>query len=70
MIYLILGLAVLAFLVLAGNGFVRANPADLARQLKTAGGVGLLLLAALLAVTGRFGFAIGAAGFGLTLLGM
>ncbi|MBD8875487.1 DnaJ domain-containing protein [Roseibium polysiphoniae] len=70
MIYLILGLAVLAFFLLAGNGFVRANPADLARQLKTAGGIGLLLLAALLAVTGRFGFAIGAAGFGLTLLGM
>lgn len=70
MIYLLVGVAVLALLLLGTRSFVNANPADLARNIKTTSGVGLLLLAALLGITGRIAFAIGAAGFGLTLLGL
>ncbi|WP_417688889.1 DnaJ domain-containing protein [Roseibium sp.] len=70
MIYFLVGTAVLAFLLFGLQSFVKANPADLARKIKTASGVALLLLALVLGLTGRVAFAIGAAGFGLTLLGM
>ncbi|WP_417671451.1 DnaJ domain-containing protein [Roseibium sp.] len=70
MIYFLVGLAALAFVLFGARSFVQANPADLARQVKTGAGIALLILAGLLAITGRIAFAIGAAGFGLTLLGM
>ncbi|MEJ8476736.1 DnaJ domain-containing protein [Roseibium algae] len=70
MVYLLLGVVAIALMVAVGQGFVRANPADLARQFKTTGGILLLVLAGILALTGRFGFAIAAGGFGLTLLGL
>ncbi|GAA0771769.1 molecular chaperone DnaJ [Roseibium denhamense] len=69
MIYLIVGCALLCLLVLAARSFVSANPAVLARQLRIGGGVVLLLLAGLLAVTGRFFLAIPAFGLAWALLG-
>lgn len=69
MIFLLIGVVLLILLLTAGQGFVKANPADLARKIRTTGGVLLLALAGLFAVTGRLAFAIPAAGFGLSLLG-
>ncbi|MHA7772475.1 DnaJ domain-containing protein [Roseibium sp. M-1] len=70
MIYFIIGLLVLTALLAFGNRFVSANPAVLAKNLKTLSGVFLLLLAAVLAVTGRFVFALPALGLGLSVLGL
>src|SRR5690606_26568745 len=67
--YLVLGVAVLAIFLLAGNAFARANPATLAQQLRVAGGLTLLAVAAGLAVTGRWVLAIPIGGFALSLLG-
>lgn len=70
MIYLLAGFVVLALLLYGTQSFIKANPADLARQIKTAFGMFLLALAAICALTGRFAFAIGLAGFGFTVLGL
>ncbi|MBO0344759.1 DnaJ domain-containing protein [Roseibium limicola] len=67
--YLLAGFLLLGLLLFAGKRFVHANPADLARNLKTFAGVVLLALAGLLAVTGRIVLALPAAGAGLSLLG-
>jgi DnaJ family protein C protein 19 len=65
---LALGLAVLVFFYLMGRGVISADPKKLARTLRGIGGVLLGLLAVGLAVTGRFAFAIGAAGLSWALL--
>ena len=53
----------------ASNLFARANPAKLARALRPVGGVGALLIAALLVVRGHVEVAVGLGGLGLYLLG-
>lgn len=70
MIYLLVGVVLLALLVYGGQSFVNSNPADLARKVRRWGGIGLLVFAGLMAVTGRIAFAIPAAAFGLSLLGL
>jgi hypothetical protein len=68
--YLLLGIGALALLLAFAHMVTRANAADLARQLKTAGGVGLLVLAVVLLVVRRIDLAMLAGGAGLTLLGL
>lgn len=68
--FLLLGVGTLALLLALAHYMTRANPGDLARQLKTAGGVALLALAAVLLVARRVDLALLAGGFGLTLLGL
>ncbi|MBD8890112.1 DnaJ domain-containing protein [Roseibium litorale] len=70
MVYLIIGALVLALLLYGGQLFANANPADLARRIKKSGGLLLLGLAVVLAVTGRVALALPAAAFGLSLLGL
>jgi len=70
MIYLLIGVVLLAGLVLLGNRFVTASPAALAGTLRTVAGGLLLTIAAVFAVTGRFLLAIPLAGLGLSLLGV
>ena len=70
MFYFLIGLILLAAVVFGGRGFVQANPADLARKLRTLGGIALLLVGGVFLVTGRFMFAIPTIGFGLSLLGL
>ena len=69
MLYLLLGLAILIFLILVGRTFVAADPKNLAATLRKIGGWTAIALAALLAVTGRFGLALPLAFVGATLLG-
>jgi len=69
MIYILMGAVLLAIFLFAGQSFVKANPADMARKIKTWGGLGLLTFAGVMAVTGRVALAIPAAAFGLSLLG-
>jgi hypothetical protein len=69
MLYLLLGLAILIFLILVGRTFVGADPKNLATTLRKIGGWTAIVLAGLLAVTGRFGLAVPLAIVGATLLG-
>ena len=69
MLYLLLGLAILIFLILVGRAFVGADPKDLAATLRKIGGWTAIALAGLLAVTGRFALALPLAFVGATLLG-
>jgi len=69
MIYFLIGLILLAALLTFGRSFVQANPAALAQQLRVLGGVILLVMGAVFALTGRFPFAVPAIGLGLSLLG-
>jgi hypothetical protein len=66
--YLLLGLAVLTLGLLALNGFTRANPAVLARAIRTTGGVVALAAAAVLVVRGAIHYALGLAMLGSWLL--
>mgnify|MGYP000751580631 CR=1 FL=1 len=59
MFYLLIGILLLILLIYVGQNFVQANPADLARQLRTSAGVALLILAGVLTLTGRFAFVLG-----------
>ena len=70
MIYFLIGLVLLGIGLAAAGSFVRANPVALAQSLRTYGGVLLLILAGVFALTGRIAFAIPAFGLGLSLLGM
>ncbi|WP_305988590.1 DnaJ domain-containing protein [Roseibium sp. MMSF_3544] len=70
MFYFLVGVILLLAIIFGARGFVQANPADLARQVRKYGGILLLLLGGLFAVTGRFMFAIPAIGLGLSLLGV
>lgn len=66
--YLFLGLLALAAVLIALQGFSRANPAVVARQLKTLGGVGALTVAAVFTVRGAMGYAFPLAMLGSWLL--
>jgi hypothetical protein len=70
MIYLLVGVVGLTLFIFGAQAFVSAKPADLVRQMKLLSGGALLLFAGGLALVGRFGLAIAAAGIGLTLLGL
>ena len=65
---LLLGLAALVLLLVLGRYYATADPQQLARVLRTSGGVAALLAAAYLAVTGRFYVAAPLAYVGATLL--
>jgi hypothetical protein len=67
--FLILGLALLVLVLLAGRAFSRANPKSLAQNLKSAAGWVLLIFCVVLTLTGRFAVAIPLAFFAFTLLG-
>jgi hypothetical protein len=69
MIYLLVGLVLLAALVLLGNRFVSANPAALAGTVRTIAGLFLIALAAVFALTGRVVLAVPLLGLGLGVLG-
>lgn len=56
--YLLIGLALLLLLLLAGRKLVDADPKKLARTIRLVGGYGALGLALVFAVTGRFPLAI------------
>ena len=68
MLYLVLGMAALALGLLALRGFAQANPANVARRLRMAGGVVSLLAAGLLFVRGIEPLAVPLAMFGSWLL--
>jgi hypothetical protein len=68
MAYVLLGIAALGLLLLGALAFVRANPATLAQTLRRGAGISALLLAVLLALAGRFLFAVPLAWIALTLL--
>lgn len=70
MIYFLIGLILLVAVVFGARSFVQANPADLARQMRRYGGIFLLVLGGVFALTGRFMFAIPMIGLGLSLLGV
>ena len=76
MIYFLFGLILLAVLLIFGaRGFVQANPADLARKVRTLGGVAfyagvfLVTVAVFTGLAGRIGLAIPVFIFGLSLIG-
>ena len=69
MTWLVIGLGVLVALLYLGGFFSRTDPVKLAAQLRFAGGVGCLAVAAVLAVTGRWAMAAPVGVFGLSLLG-
>ena len=68
MIYLFGGLLVAWLALNALRGFSRADPGEVARLLRAGSGWALLVLAALVAVKGRFEFALGFGGLGVWLL--
>ena len=66
--YLILGLVVLWLGLAALKGFTRANPADMARHMRSSGGTVALIGAAILAIRGMANYALPMAILGLWLL--
>jgi len=70
MLYLVIGIILLVALLVAGQSFVQANTAALARSLKIYGGIFLVLMAAVFAITGRIAFAVPLFGLGLSVLGL
>jgi hypothetical protein len=66
---LVLGLAVLIFLIWAMYGFARADPKKLVPVVKTGGGIGALAGAAFLTARGQVGLAVPLGLLGLSLLG-
>ena len=67
--FLLLGLALLLFLMLGGNVFAKADPRVVARLLRSLGGAALLAVSALLAFRGAWQEALPLGLFGLSLLG-
>jgi hypothetical protein len=65
----LLGVVTLVLLLFAGGAFVKADPKQLARVLRWAGGGAALLLAGFLLFRGAIAVAIPLGAFGLTLLG-
>lgn len=68
--YLLLGVGALGLFLAFAQMVTRSNPTDLARHVKTVGGVALLVLAVVFLVVRRIDLAMLAAGGGLTLLGL
>ena len=68
MVYLILGLAALALALLAMRAFAQSNPANVARRLRTGGGIVSLLAAALLMLRGLEAVAVPLGMFGSWLI--
>lgn len=68
--FFLAGLALLLLLIFGANRFAAADPRKLAGGVRKLGGVGALLLAALLLFRGLLVFALPLAVFGLGLLGM
>lgn len=68
--FFFVGVLALAFGLLAINAFVKADPHKLAGQVRVAGGILLLGLAAVLVVAGRWVFALPVAAFALSLMGL
>jgi hypothetical protein len=68
--YLLLGVAALGLALALGNSIASADPARLARQLKTAGGIALLVAAVALMLVKRLDLAFFAGMAGLSLLGL
>lgn len=68
MIYFLLGIAALALYMLGTRRFLSANPQRLARSMRKTGGVIALVLALLVALTGRVALAIPLGFFGALLL--
>jgi len=66
---LLVGLASLAILIWAAQKYLQADPRKLARLAKPAGGIALLVVAALLGMRGQLAFAAPLAIAGLGLLG-
>lgn len=67
--FFLIGLGVLIALLLAARMFAKADAKTLARTIRKIGGYGLIAIALLFAVTGRFALAIPAAIMGALLLG-
>ncbi len=67
--YFFLGLVILVLGILATRWFVSADAAVVARRLRKGAGIGLLGLAGVFMLTGRWILAFPAAAFGLSLLG-
>ncbi|MEJ1158765.1 DnaJ domain-containing protein [Prosthecomicrobium sp. N25] len=63
-----LGAAVLIAVLFAAKGFTAANPASLAKSLRTVFGLSLMIFAAFMALTGRWAVAIPIAMFALPIL--
>lgn len=68
--FFLIGAAVLLLALVAANAFVSANPKKLATQLRIVGGVALVALAVVLALTGRWAFALPVGLFALSVLGL
>ena len=66
--YLILGLALLVLVLLAGRTLVRANPKLLARNIRKIGGWSAIIVALVLMMTGRMMLGLPLALFGYSLL--
>ncbi len=67
--FLLLGLALLVLVLLAGRSFAQADPKLLARRVRRIGGVGALILAIVFAATGRLVLAVPLIFLGFSLLG-
>jgi DnaJ domain len=66
--FLLLGLALLVLVLLSGRAFARANPKLLASNMRKLGGVGAIIAALLLIVTGKLMLGLPLALFGYSLL--
>ncbi len=69
MLYLLLGVIAFTLVYFAAHAFVNANPALVADQVRRGTGIVLLVIALVLALTGRWVFALPVAAFALTFFG-
>lgn len=67
--FLILGLALLVLVLIVGRAFTRANPQSLAKSIKQAAGITLLVISVFLIATGKFVLGLPLVFFAFSLLG-